>query len=138
LGILPSFSHIFVLHPMKKLLLLLILGLSFAPMTQAGGPLLSEEVSDKGPVIRYYPNPIQNTLNLEVQLDFVNQYESIEVKVVNLLGQSMIQPISKELNGITAEVKIDLGDVPSGVYFLEVYSVINGNSIKQTRKITKS
>ncbi len=122
---------------MKKLILILILGLSFAPLVQAGGPIV-EDVSDKGPVIRYYPNPIQNTLNLEVQLDYVNEYESIEVKIVNLLGQSMIQPITKELNGITSEVKIDLSDVPSGVYFLEVYSTINGNSVKQTRKITKS
>lgn len=120
---------------MKRLLLLLTLMLTLTPMTQAGGPSLDAE---KGPVIRYYPNPIRNVLNLEVELEYANQFKSIEVKVVNLLGQEMVPATFKDIIGLSAEVRVDLTDVPAGVYFLEVYSFINGNSVKQTRKITKS
>lgn len=105
--------------------------------TQAGGPVVATD-SDKGPVIRYYPNPIQKVLTLEVQFEYVNQYQHVEVKIVNLLGQEMIRPVSMDIGGLTNEIRIDMTDVPSGVYFLEVYSTVNGNTIKQTRKITRS
>lgn len=122
---------------MKKLLLILTLMLAIAPLTQANGPLTDTEL-EKGPVIRYYPNPIRNILTLQVELEYANQYQSLEVKVVNLLGQEMVKPVVKDYAGLTTEVKVDLTDVPAGIYFLEVYSSVNGNSVKQTRKITKS
>ena len=110
---------------------------ALATATQAGGPVAVID-SDKGPVIRYYPNPIQKVLTLEVQFEYVDQYQHVEVKIVNLLGQVMIRPVAMDLSGLTNEVRIDMTDVPSGVYFLEVYSTVNGNTIKQTRKITRS
>ncbi|MDX5319659.1 MAG: T9SS type A sorting domain-containing protein [Bacteroidota bacterium] len=122
---------------MKKALLFLLVLFTLGTALQAGEPS-GEIIGDKGPSIRYYPNPIQKVLTLEVQLEYLNQYSSVEVKIVNLLGQEMVEPISQDLNGLNHEIKIDLTDVPSGVYFLEVYSFINGNSVKQTRKITRS
>ncbi len=122
---------------MKKTLLFLTLLLTFATAMQAEGPV-AKLVGDKGPVIRYYPNPIQKVLILEVQLEYPNQYSSVEVKIVNLLGQQMLQPVSMDLSGLNTEIRIDMTDVPSGVYFLEVYSTVNGNTTKQTRKITRS
>lgn len=121
---------------MKKILLFLFLLFTFGVTTQAGGPV-ADVIGDKGPIIRYYPNPVQKVLTIEVQLEYLDEYESVEVKIVNLLGQEMIKAISMDLNGINNEIRIDMADVPSGVYFLEVYSMINGNSVKQTRKITK-
>ncbi|HCS21318.1 MAG TPA: hypothetical protein DIW47_12290 [Bacteroidetes bacterium] len=122
---------------MKKALLFLFLLFTFGVTTQAGGPV-TDIMGDKGPIIRYYPNPVQKVLTIEVQLEYLDEFESVEVKIVNLLGQEMIKAISMDLNGINNEIRIDMADVPSGVYFLEVYSMINGNSVKQTRKITKS
>ncbi|MHB1277874.1 MAG: T9SS type A sorting domain-containing protein [Bacteroidia bacterium] len=121
---------------MKKTLLFLFLLFTFGVTTHAGGPV-ADIMGDKGPIIRYYPNPVQKVLTIEVQLEYLDEYESVEVKIVNLLGQEMIKAISMDLNGINNEIRIDMADVPSGVYFLEVYSMINGNSVKQTRKITK-
>lgn len=122
---------------MKKALLFLLLLFTFGVSTQAGGPV-EEILGDKGPVIRYYPNPVQKVLTIEVQLEYANEFQSVEVKIVNLLGQEMIQPVNMDLNGLNNEIRIDMTDVPSGVYFLEVYSMLNGNSVKQTRKITRS
>ncbi len=122
---------------MKKTLLFLLMLFTLGTATQAGGPS-GEILGDKGPIIRYYPNPIQKILTLEVQLEYINQFTSVEVKIMNLLGQEMIKPVTMDLNGISHELRIDMTDVPSGVYFLEVYSIINGNSVKQTRKITRS
>lgn len=123
---------------MKKTLLFLLMLFTLGAATQASGPITGEIIGDKGPIIRYYPNPIQKVLTLEVQLEYINQFSSVEVKIVNLLGQEMVQPVQVDLNGLNSEIRIDMTDVPSGVYFLEVYSFINGNSVKQTRKITRS
>lgn len=121
---------------MKKTLLFLFLLFTFGVTTEASGPV-ADIMGDKGPIIRYYPNPVQKILIIEVQLEYLNEFESVEVKIVNLLGQEMIKATNMDLNGINNEIRIDMADVPSGVYFLEVYSMINGNSVKQTRKITK-
>jgi|GEM_PF-2113854 len=127
----------YILNRMKKILLFLLMLFTLGAATQAGGPSVAI-MGDKGPIIRYYPNPIQKVLTLEVQLEYINQYTSVEVKIMNLLGQEMIEPVTMDLNGISQEMRIDMTDVPSGVYFLEVFSTINGNSVKQTRKITRS
>lgn len=134
------FSHIFVQsNPMSKRLLILLLTFTFALSAGASSVPFSETFdAEKGPVIRYYPNPIRNVLTLEVQQDYNNQYTSVEVKILNLMGQEMVKSVSADLTGINTEIKIDMTDVPAGVYFLEVYSTINGNAVKQTRKITKS
>jgi hypothetical protein len=103
----------------------------------AGEPIVAP-IGEKGPVIRYYPNPISSILTLEVQQAYINEFKSVEVKIVNLLGQEMIPVVTRDMNTLQTEIKIDLSDIPSGVYFMEVYSTVNGNTVKQTRKITKS
>ncbi|MBI1223500.1 MAG: T9SS type A sorting domain-containing protein [Bacteroidetes bacterium] len=123
---------------MKKFLLFLLMLVSLGSTTHAGGPDTGEIIGDKGPVIRYYPNPIQKYLTIEVQLEYLNQFSRVEVKIVNLLGQEMVPTNFLDLNGLNNELRIDFTDVPAGVYFLEVYSFVNGNSVKQTRKITRN
>ena len=122
---------------MKKALQI-ILGLTFLLLSPLALEASKAMTSDKGPVVRYYPNPVQKTLNLEIQFEFSNQYQSVEVKIVNLLGQEMIQPISVETRGLMNEIRVDMSNIPSGVYFLEIYSTVDGNTTKQTRKITKN
>lgn len=122
---------------MKKALLL-ILSLTLFLLSPAVLKASGVQPGDKGPVVKYYPNPVQKSLNLEIQFEFSNQYQSVEVKIVNLLGQEMIQPISIETGGLVNEVKVDMSNIPSGVYFLEIYSTIDGNTTKQTRKLTKN
>jgi hypothetical protein len=123
---------------MKRLLLLIsLVFLSVAVPALPGGKAETPD-KEKGPAIRYYPNPVRTFLTVEVQLEYLNQYSQVEVKVVNLLGQEMIPSVSGDLSGLSNEIRVDLADIPSGIYFLEVYSTINGNTVKQTRKLTKS
>lgn len=121
---------------MARNLLSIIFVFILAINSSQAGSVLAD--SDKGPVVRYYPNPIKNVLTVEIEQDFVNQYRSVELKVVNLLGQQLIPSTNTDLNSLNTEIKLDLSDIPPGIYFLEVYSTINGVSVKQTRKITKS
>jgi hypothetical protein len=61
------------------------------------------------------------------------------VKIVNLLGQEMIPTFHEDLSGINSSIKIDMRDVPVGIYFMEVTtSAADGSSYTHTRKITKN
>lgn len=121
---------------MRKTLLLLTFIFSVLTTSLAGGGNVGPEV-EKGPAIRYYPNPISTKLNIEIELDYLNQYKTVEVKIINLLGQEMIPMKRSDLTAITNEIQIDMSDVAPGVYFMEVYSSVNATTVKQTRKITK-
>jgi hypothetical protein len=93
---------------------------------------------DKGPLLNFYPNPIVNNLNVEVQIETNNPFEKIEIKVVNLLGQEIIPSVSKSINSLKQAFQFDLSGIPAGIYFVEVYSYHNNAVVKQTRKITKN
>ena len=122
---------------MRKALLILFSLFALTTFVNAGGPVVGC-AGDNGPSIRYYPNPISGMLTLEVQQAYLNEYKTVEVKIVNLLGQEMLPSVARDMNSLVTEIKIDLTDIPAGVYFMEVYTNVNGNSIKQTRKITKN
>jgi hypothetical protein len=60
-----------------------------------------------------YPNPSEGTFYLEIKTAFSDYYE---VKVVNLIGQTM----KRERMESNITHKIDLSQVPKGVYFLQI------------------
>ena len=122
---------------MNRLLLsiLLILSISTAAIagnTPAGGP------GDKAPVIKSFPNPVVAELTIEVQLSS-NNYNKVEVKIVNLLGQEMVPTLKEDLNGLSNSFKVDLRDIPNGFYFMEVTTTsTDGSSYTHSKKITKN
>ena len=68
---------------------------------------------------RFYPNPVNNILNI----DYSKELSSI--KVINMLGQSV-----KSINVNSTSAKIDMSELPSGSYFIEIKSFDNSKIIK--------
>jgi len=62
---------------------------------------------------RVYPNPSNGVFTVEVNGEWGATYE---VKVVNLIGQTMA---NKQVNA-GETIDFSLGNVPKGVYFLQV------------------
>ena len=71
----------------------------------------------------YYPNPVDDNLNL-----FYNQ-ELTSVKVFTVLGQ---QVIFKNINATSA--RIDMSNLPEGIYFAEIKSNNTSKIIKVIKK----
>ncbi|QRM90479.1 T9SS type A sorting domain-containing protein [Lacinutrix sp. WUR7] len=71
-----------------------------------------------------YPNPVTNYLNIETDI-------SVEASVVifDLNGR-----IVMDLNGFKAEENIDVTKLPTGVYFLKLYTETINNTIKFIKK----
>lgn len=93
---------------------------------------------EKNPNLRFYPNPVINTLNIEVMLPQSSFSAQVEVKVKNLLGKEMLEPRKFEFTGLSKDLNINLQDLPAGVYLIEVLTVSDGVSYKQTKKINKN
>jgi hypothetical protein len=72
-----------------------------------------------------YPNPVSDFFTI----DFQNQIQSVEVKVLNLLGETVLfQRISNSNSAI-----LNSGLLPNGLYFIQ----INFNNQTLTKKIVK-
>lgn len=125
---------------MNKILLSILTLFLFSMAAIAGGDLKSTAgPGDKNPVIKSYPNPVTADVTIEIQLYTANQFSKVEIKIVNLLGQEMVPALHEDLSGITSSVKIDMRDVPVGIYFMEVTtSASDGSSYTYTKKITKN
>ncbi len=118
---------------MKRALLSILTLVFFSIAVSAGGGL-----GDKNPVIKSFPNPVTSELTVEVRLAD-NSFTKVEVKIMNLLGQEMVKPLKRDLNGLLSTFKINLVDLPNGFYFMEVTSSSsNGVSHTFTTKITKN
>ncbi|MFN5183818.1 MAG: M43 family zinc metalloprotease [Bacteroidota bacterium] len=86
---------------------------------------LKDELFNSG--ISIYPNPSEGIFNINLSSN--NSYET-ELKIINQLGQEVY---SKNINGELKDFQIDLTNLPSGIFFLNIKSGENF----ATRKIIK-
>lgn len=123
---------------MKRLLLSILVILTFSAAALAGNAPASNGPGDKAPIIKSFPNPVTSDLTIEIQL-VSNNYNKVEVKIVNLLGQEMVPTVKEDLNGLSSSFKVDLRDIPNGFYFMEVTTTAaDGSSYTHSKKITKN
>lgn len=73
---------------------------------------LDETTSD----LKIYPNPAQD----KVTITFNNrgEEEPIEIKIINLLGQT-IKSFDRKLKLGNNEIEVDISDIENGIYFLQ-------------------
>lgn len=88
-------------------------------------PTLSIIKSDYDNIVKAYPNPIENVLNL----DLGNYYNKVEVKVLNIIGQKVFSKNYRNAKTIQLEL-----NQPKGVYLVEVKI---GEQIPSVLKILK-
>ena len=102
---------------MKKNITLILVSLLFGWQLFATTTPLAPELREAEISVQMetsvYPNPSAGTFFLEIKTDFSSHYE---VKVVNLIGQT----IKQERVDSNVVHKIDLNQVPKGVYFLQI------------------
>ncbi len=80
--------------------------------------------------IHVYPVPVTDELTIETGAESA-QNETTEILILDMTGK----PISKKHSFSGAGVhKIDFRNLPSGVYFMQIF---NGNNLLETKKVTK-
>jgi hypothetical protein len=122
---------------MNKVLLTLLFLIIFSPLAFAGNTPLAEGPGDKNPVVKSYPNPVATDLTIDIQL-LANNFSKVEVKIVNLLGQEITPIFKADLDGLSNSFKIDMREVPNGIYFMEVTTAADdGSTYTYTKKVTK-
>ena len=75
--------------------------------------------------VTIYPNPATNSL----QVSFYSSHENTELKVVNMLGEVVIEPVTYHSQNFT----VDVSQLATGVYILEL-SYSSGKSVKRLIK----
>lgn len=70
----------------------------------------------------YYPNPVENTLNLQLSA------EQNEIILTDVVGQKQFE------NKVTSSATIDMSSYPSGIYFLRVENFKGIEVIKMIKK----
>lgn len=103
----------------------LFIGLWSANAQQAGTnePVSSQEEVDNfifSEAIEMYPNPVMNYLTIR------SKYPITEVQILSLVGEP-IKRIRKNF------YRIDLRNVPSGIYMIKIYS----NQFSATKKLIR-
>ncbi len=80
--------------------------------------------------VSIYPNPTQNTSNLEFYLD---QTQSLDIQIITINGQVLVQ---EKLNGVRGfnQYSINASSWQNGVYFIQVRS---NNSVIVQNRLTK-
>ncbi len=86
--------------------------------------------------LNFYPNPCPKTLNVDIGLDKSAGF-LIEIRFRNLIGKEMTQVRRDENVSSNNHYEIDLTDLPSGIYLMEVTSYTVGVPSKVTKRITK-
>lgn len=93
---------------------------------------------DNAPAVRTYPNPVLNDLNIDVSLNFVNEFSRVEVKVINLLGQEMTEVVKFDIEKSTQTFVVDMEKIPAGLYMIDINFVGNGTNYKVSKKVRKN
>jgi len=83
---------------------------------------LIKDISGLQNKIQIYPNPFSDQLNIE------SKYEYSEIRIYNSNGK-----IIQEFNRITYPIRIDLGELPIGLYLIQLI----GKDINYTEKLLK-
>ncbi len=68
--------------------------------------------------VSIYPNPVKDQLNILIDDNFWKS-EFVSLNISNLAGQIIF---SKKMNINTPQHSIELGDLPKGMYFLQLFS----------------
>ena len=84
---------------------------------KGGVPAAIEDYSSLG--FKYYPNPVENVLNISAQEDITG------VSIINLVGQEV-----RRISPNTREIQMDLSQIPSGLYLMKVEF---GNKVKTAK-----
>ena len=97
-----------------------------------GGNFMSNvsSINEINPLVSFtlFPNPSVNTINLNFQL---SEKQKIEIKIFNAAGALVKTPVSADgLLGMN-EYKINVQDLPEGIYFAEM--ILNGTSSSTCR-----
>ncbi len=86
--------------------------------------------------MNYYPNPVGKNINIEINFDKAGTSQ-VEIHFRNLIGKEMINAFITETTNMSPKFEIDLSDLPSGIYLMEIVTFSNGNASKITKRITK-
>ena len=78
-----------------------------------------------------YPIPVKDELNINLNS---NNIIDIEIKVINLLSQTVYV---KKVSNVQSNLKINLKDINSGIYYLIIKDEIKNSSKFIKIKITK-
>lgn len=74
-----------------------------------------------------YPNPVSNLLNIDI---YAMQANKATFNVVNILGQSAMNPLVQNLNAGDNKVQLNTAGLSSGVYFVNIVTE-DGSNIQQ-------
>lgn len=86
--------------------------------------------------VNVFPNPCVKILSLDVFFD--KSAGPLEIRLRNVIGKEVIDMIADEKTGAFNHYEIDLGELPAGVYLLEISANSGSNPSKIIRRITKS
>jgi len=120
--------------------ILFILTLLFIQPAEAAWVSFDKNIKEipSPPVVRAYPNPVVNELNIDINLNYINEFTVAHIRVINLLGQEMMLPFNFDLNKMEHSFKIELKDIPSGIYMIEIELQSNSDAYKYSKKIRKN
>lgn len=86
------------------------------------------EIPTSGMLLRSYPNPFQNTVNIQFE---VRERTQVHLEVMDLLGRKIVTLVEEPVNEGTHEVIFNAEGLPSGVYLAR----LTIDSIAQTSQI---
>jgi len=91
-------------------------------------------INEPSALISYklFPNPSVEEMNVNVNL---KENQKLEIKIFNSVGELIKVPVSANAAQGTNEYKINVSDLPEGIYFSEM--ILNGTSAS-TRRFTVS
>lgn len=94
---------------------------------------LSSADFEKSSILKLYPNPVENVLNISSDTNFINQAIN-KVVILDSRGVIVLQPSGFEKR--QHAVQIDISDLHSGLYFVQISNVdgavfYNGKIVKK-------
>jgi Secretion system C-terminal sorting domain/Electron transfer DM13 len=92
---------------------------SFMPFTAVNCVFLASDTFEKSS-LKIYPNPVNSELNIE-------NAENLKVKIYTVIGNIMLTEDSK----IDSSRKINVSNLNSGIYFLELIDTENNRLVKR-------
>ena len=96
---------------MKRLILILSLIVFTTLQSQAQADRTST-VIDKGPILKFYPNPATSVVNFDFQKSYDKGYT---IQVFNFLGKKMHETLN-----VPQKTTINLSDFTRGVYIYQL------------------
>ena len=115
---------------MKILLLLhiLLLGLTGKPYNPVNDAIMQDtsiaEIQSVDYDLKIYPNPVENgKINFEIIDD-----EITEIRLINIAGKEVLV---RKINFGTSKARLELHDVPNGIYLVRVRTLKNKIFVKK-------